>query len=81
VELFKKDKSPDKVNLSIGVYKTASGKPHVFKAIRSAEDHLVNSETDKEYNTYSGDPIFLRQAKELIFGQGAKIINRVSLNI
>lgn len=65
------------MNLSIGVYRTAEGKAHVFKAVRMAEEELANSEIDKDYNTYAGNPLFLRQCKELIFGEGTKVVDRV----
>jgi aspartate/tyrosine/aromatic aminotransferase len=34
---FRKDTSPDKVNLGIGAYRTEEGKPYVFRAVSLAE--------------------------------------------
>ena len=34
---FQKDTHKDKINLGIGAYRDADGKPYIFKAVREAE--------------------------------------------
>jgi aspartate/tyrosine/aromatic aminotransferase len=77
VDMFRKDKNPIKANLSIGVYRTAEGQAHVFRAVRKVEEELAKFEGNKEYDTRVGDENFLRLARELIFGAGSPYLDKV----
>lgn len=68
VAMFKEDASPMKVNLAVGAYRTAEGKPWILPSIRSAEIALLSDPgSDKEYVPIDGKPEFKRPVQELIF--------------
>jgi aspartate/tyrosine/aromatic aminotransferase len=66
-EAFKKDTNPDKINLSVGVYKDASGATPVLRCVKQAERQLLQEEQTKGYLGIDGLPDFCRLARELLF--------------
>lgn len=66
---FEKDLRPNKVNLGIGAYKDAEGKPMVLQSVRNAEMQILEKNLNKEYLPIEGHPEFLKKSLELIFGQ------------
>jgi aspartate/tyrosine/aromatic aminotransferase len=61
LQQFKADPAPNKVNLSVGAYRTDDGKPYVLKAVRRAEEILVADHSlNKEYLPIEGLPGLLR---------------------
>ena len=44
---FQKDSNKDKVNLGIGAYRDADGKPYVFKAVKEAEEIIRKGNFNK----------------------------------
>lgn len=80
-EAFKKDPSPNKVNLGVGAYRTDEGKPYVFTAVKEAEKLLLADQTlNKEYLPMSGLDRFNKSARELILGKNSPAVleNRVA---
>ena len=67
----KKDKDQRKVNLVIGAYRDAHGKPMVLRSVRKAEQDLVNQEPplDKEYQDIDGHKGFLKESVKLLLGR------------
>ena len=59
-EAFKKDPSPDKINLSVGVYKDAHGKTPVLACVKAAEKRLLEQESSKSYLPIDGSPEYAR---------------------
>ena len=56
VDGFRKDTNPEKVNLSIGAYRSEEGKPYVFPVVKKAEQAIVRDITlAKEYLPIDGD--------------------------
>jgi len=66
--LFAADPRTTKVNLGIGTYRDANGKPFVLKTIRKAEALLTQKELNKEYLPIEGSPDFIRETIKLLFG-------------
>ncbi|KAJ5706694.1 pyridoxal phosphate-dependent transferase [Penicillium malachiteum] len=68
------DKDLQKVNLGIGVYRTADGLPWPLRVVEDAEEHLHEAQNvhRHEYLTIQGDREFLRLATDLVFGSEAK---------
>lgn len=58
----------DKHLLSVGVYRTAEGKPYVFPCVRKADERILNK-FDKEYLPMTGDQVFIDAARRLLFTQ------------
>lgn len=62
---FKKDPSPQKVNLVIGAYRDEEGKPWVLPCVQEAKERLPKGH---EYLPMGGDPDFLKAAQRILFG-------------
>jgi len=68
VQMFKDDPRENKVDLGVGVYKDASGKTPVMRAIKAAEQKLWANETTKSYTALTGDPGFADAMVRLVLG-------------
>lgn len=67
-EAFVADTNPNKMNLSVGVYKDASGKTPILKCVKEAERRLVESESTKGYLPIDGLPDYRHHIRDLVFG-------------
>ncbi|KIA75362.1 aspartate transaminase [Aspergillus ustus] len=67
---FNSDDHPQKVNLSVGAYRSDSGKPWPLPAVQEAEKQLFAEANAfrHEYTTIAGDAGFLEAARDLMFG-------------
>lgn len=68
VQMFKDDPRENKVDLGVGVYKDASGKTPVMRAIKAAEQKLWANETTKSYTALTGDLGFADAMVRLVLG-------------
>ena len=75
-EAFQKDAHPNKINLSVGVYKDEHGATPILKCVREAERRLLENETTKSYLGIDGFPEFQQHVKCLLFGAEHEIITR-----
>jgi aspartate/tyrosine/aromatic aminotransferase len=66
---FAADPRPHKVNLGVGAYRDAEGKPVVFSSVRKAEKLLLEKNLNKEYLPIQGNSEYLKASTELIFGK------------
>ncbi|KAL0478331.1 aspartate aminotransferase [Acrasis kona] len=71
---FKEDKSPKKVNLGVGAYRTEDGKPLVLPVVRKVEQKMLDLGFDKEYIPQSGLPEFQKVSPLLLFGKDSPAI-------
>lgn len=71
---YLQDKNPSKVNLGIGVYRTADGSPWPLRVVEDAEKrlHQANDKHRHEYLTIQGDREFVRLATDVVFGFGGE---------
>ena len=67
-EAFNADTRSDKMNLSVGVYKDASGVTPIMKCVKAAEQKLLESETTKGYLTIDGLPDYRDAVRKMVFG-------------
>lgn len=76
---FRADTNPKKVDLSVGVYKNEQGHTPVLKAVKKAEEHLLNTQDSKAYLGMAGDAQYNELMTQLIFGAEHKVVteNRV----
>lgn len=65
---FAADPRPNKVNLGIGSYKTADGKPLVLTAVKKAESLMLQRNLNKEYLPIEGDMEFVNCGLQLLLG-------------
>lgn len=73
-EAFLKDPNPDKINLSVGVFKDASGSTPVLSCVKEAEARILREESTKSYKPIHGTPEFAAAVQELLFGEGHEIV-------
>ena len=64
---FKADPRSNKVNLSIGAYKTDDLQPLVLAAVRKAEGQILTEGMDKEYLSQDGNPEYVQRSIRLVF--------------
>lgn len=68
---FREDPAPDKVDLSVGVYKDRSGVTPVMAAVQAAERSLIDEQSTKVYLPPAGAPGFREAIFSLVLGAGA----------
>ena len=64
---FKADPRSNKVNLSIGAYKTDDLQPLVLAAVKKAEQQILTEGMDKEYLSQDGNPEYVERSIRLVF--------------
>ncbi|MFP6671753.1 MAG: aminotransferase class I/II-fold pyridoxal phosphate-dependent enzyme, partial [Pirellulaceae bacterium] len=55
-EAFRQDPNPEKINLSVGVYKNQAGTTPILDCVKAAEKKLLAEETEKSYLSIDGSP-------------------------
>lgn len=74
IQQFNNDSNPDKVDLGVGVYKDAQGNTPILRAVKAAEQQLVDSEQTKAYIGSHGDPRFGEQVLRTVLGADSKVL-------
>ncbi|KAI8463047.1 MAG: aspartate aminotransferase [Monoraphidium minutum] len=68
-DAFMADKSPDKLNLGVGAYRTEEGKPLVLSAVIKAQRMIVDDTSrNKEYQAIGGNAQFCALSAALAYG-------------
>jgi aromatic-amino-acid transaminase len=70
IKLYEADERPGKIDLGVGVYRTAGGGTPVFAAIKAAEARLVETQQTKAYLGPEGDMGFVHALVPHVFGAG-----------
>ena len=73
-ESFRQDPNPDKINLSVGVYKNEEGKTPILDCVKAAERRLVDVENTKSYLPMNGPPEYGSLVRQLLFGEGSSLV-------
>ncbi len=76
MQMFRDDPRSDKIDLGVGVYKTADGVTPIMRAVKAAEKMLWEVETTKAYTGLAGDPAYGVAMRDLILA-GAVANDRV----
>lgn len=63
----KNDPRPEKIDLGVGVFRTAEGETPVLNVVKLAEQRLVDTQESKAYIGTAGDPNFNAAMQDLIF--------------
>lgn len=74
MDAYRADRDPAKLDLGVGVYKDAQGLTPIPRAVKLAEQWLLESETSKSYIGGHGDPVFGRLLSELVLGAGNPLL-------
>lgn len=76
-EAYKKDSSPDKVNLGVGAYRTDEGVPYVFKSVKEAERRILSDPSiNKEYLPMRGLDSFNTLSRELLLTKSSPAVQQ-----
>jgi aromatic-amino-acid transaminase len=78
IKMYAADDRADKIDLGVGVYRTGEGDTPVFKAIKAAEQKLVDEQPSKAYLGPEGDMGFVTGLMPYIFGSDATRKGRIS---
>ena len=70
VEEFKADTRQGKIDLGIGVYKDPQGVTPVMRAVKAAEQRILDEQTTKAYTGLAGTPEFRDAMAGLVLDQG-----------
>ena len=68
MQTFRDDPRDNKIDLGVGVYKDATGNTPVMRAVKAAEQQLVDEQTTKAYTGLAGDPAFADAMIDLVLG-------------
>ncbi len=68
MQAFREDERPDKIDLGVGVYRTPDGKTPILRAVKTAEQRLIDGQTTKGYVGLAGDPTFHTAVRDLVLG-------------
>lgn len=67
-EAFNQDGRPEKINLTIGVYRDGEGKTPVLESVKEAERRLLESESTKGYLGIDGLDAYNQAVRQLTLG-------------
>ncbi len=68
-EAFTRDPNPQKINLSVGIFKDAQGKTPVLDCVKEAERRLLVGEASKSYLPITGAPAFGEAVQRMVLGE------------
>ena len=74
MDAYRADRNPAKLDLGVGVYKDAQGLTPIPRAVKLAEQRLVESETTKSYIGGHGDPLFASLLSQLVLGADSPLL-------
>lgn len=77
IKMYADDPREDKIDLGVGVYRTNEGDTPVFRAIKQAEQRLVDTQDSKSYLGPEGDKGFVDALKPYIFGEDDPNASRI----
>ncbi len=66
---FLKDPREDKINLSVGIYKTEEGKTPILSSVKTAEKFILENEESKTYLPIDGDAEYLKEVGMIVLGE------------
>lgn len=76
---YKKDTRDNKIDLGVGVYRTAAGETPVLGSVKKAEQRLVDTQNSKAYIGTAGDPSFNTAMQTLTFADSADTSRLVTI--
>ena len=76
IQAYAKDPNPNKFDLGVGVYKDAQGLTTIPRAVKLAEQRLVDSQPTKTYIGGHGEPRFGTLICELVMGAHSPLIQQ-----
>jgi aromatic-amino-acid transaminase len=77
IKVFQADDRPGKIDLGVGVYRDTMGRTPVMRAVKAAEQFLLETQDSKKYLGPEGDLQFVRLLQPIIFGKSPKFTQRL----
>ncbi|MGR3894902.1 amino acid aminotransferase [Pseudomonas sp. 1176_21] len=74
MEAYARDTNPDRFDLGVGVFKDAQGLTPVPRAVKLAEQRLLDDQTSKSYVGGHGDAAFGQLIAQLVLGDDAPLL-------
>lgn len=74
-EAFRNDGNPNKVNLTVGVYKDETGATPILDSVKAAEARLLEGEASKGYLPIGGLGEFCDLTQQLYFGDDHEVVS------
>lgn len=74
MEAYARDANPDRFDLGVGVFKDAQGLTPVPRAVKLAEQRLLDGQTSKSYVGGHGDAAFGQLIAQLVLGDDAPLL-------
>ncbi|WP_455894423.1 amino acid aminotransferase [Pseudomonas palmensis] len=74
MEAYARDTNPDRFDLGVGVFKDAQGLTPVPRAVKLAEQSLLDGQTSKSYVGGHGDAAFGQLIAQLVLGDDAPLL-------
>ena len=76
MQMFRADESPDKVDLSVGVYQDDTGNTPILESVKRAEQIVYENEKTKSYVAVAGNAEFNRLIEGLLFGETGGVLEQ-----
>ncbi|MBB3135510.1 aromatic-amino-acid transaminase [Rhizobium pisi] len=77
IKAFQADDRAGKIDLGVGVYRDAMGRTPVMRAVKAAEQFLLETQDSKKYLGPEGDLQFVRLLEPIIFGKAPDFGHRL----
>ncbi|PDV87615.1 aromatic amino acid aminotransferase [Rhizobium sp. H4] len=77
IKAFQADDRTGKIDLGVGVYRDAMGRTPVMRAVKAAEQFLLETQDSKKYLGPEGDLQFVQLLKPIVFGKSPKVDHRL----
>ncbi len=74
MEAYRQDRNAAKLDLGVGVYKDAQGLTPIPRAVKRAEQRLIDSELTKTYVGGHGDAAFAERLSQLVLGADSPLL-------
>lgn len=74
MDAYRLDPNPAKFDLGVGVYKDAQGLTSIPRAVKLAEQRLIDQQTSKSYTSGHGDPAFGSELLRLVLGDASPLL-------
>jgi aspartate/tyrosine/aromatic aminotransferase len=68
MEVFDKDSRPEKINLTVGVFKDEQGRTPILESVKLAEQKILSTQKTKSYLPIEGGADFTQAVVRLVFG-------------
>ena len=77
IALCDADPRPEKIDVGVGVYRDSSGATPILRAVKAAEQILLETQQTKSYLGSQGDARFTELIKPIVFGEAGAANDRI----